>query len=332
MGSYRLDPRVYRPAAGDMFRLEPKGTYAFDVEVESVAFWTAKVCRVYDNGMRQCVAMPAASVAHFVNDLQGEVVVPQGRDPYVNAVAAGDAEFLGKGDDGLAFRAGPMVVKVSTTVPYQPFNPGHQSPAQAARRMADQQAISAAMRRDGVPGILPSKLVVQGDKAFMVKPYVEVGDLDCDQVASVAQSVEYAHDAGWVFRDSFQVGTLPSDGALYHFDTGKAARSTTHRTRHAYDSQESDDISELRRFFRQHGCKYLTAAEKESPVAAFEDAMLLEPDGLTADEKRAHRRLLQQLKDRVDIYARNFPDALDAAPWVGAAAERDFKDTLARFR
>jgi hypothetical protein len=51
------------------------------------------------------VTMPAASVAHFVNDLRGHVYSQHASgDPVIDAVTQGDAEFLGKGDDAARFR------------------------------------------------------------------------------------------------------------------------------------------------------------------------------------------------------------------------------------
>ena len=68
--------------------------------------------------------VPHSALAHFKDDLEGRVRSDKrSGDPDVDAVTSGEAEFLGKGDDGLAFRSRDNVVKVSTVVPYQPLNP-----------------------------------------------------------------------------------------------------------------------------------------------------------------------------------------------------------------
>ena len=118
--------------------------------------------------------MPRASVKHFVNDLEGRVQLRPSKRPEIDALIRGTAQLLGKGDDGVAFRVGDKVVKMSTTVPYQPENPGHRSPAEAIERLRKQTLIhNAIVDRLGTSGCLErAEFVRHGDKGFQIKPYV----------------------------------------------------------------------------------------------------------------------------------------------------------------
>jgi hypothetical protein len=260
------------------------------------------------------VWMPRVSVAHFVNDLRGLVYGPPAKDRLVSAVLAGKGELLGRGDDGVVFRVGRHTVKVSTTVPYQPFNPGHKTPREAIARMVRQHEVSEAMRRDGVPGIFPSKLVVHGDKAFLIRPFVNIPSrLTRAQLDAVARSVEIAHSKGWVFRDDLQVGEY--QGRLYHFDTGKAERSTTRETAGEWQSEEASDLQRLKYLFREHGERYLTAAEQENPLVRWEEALAEDPRRMTPEQKKAMRRQIMRLRDQISTFIKNHPGDVRLGLW-----------------
>lgn len=325
----------HRPRVGDVHELEPMNMHPFSVVVTMVAPMAVELAQVFPGeSVEEAVArnyprvvMPPASARHFVNDLRGLVVEPESGDPAVDAVLAGDAGFLGKGDDGLAFRVGDEVVKVSTTVPYQPFNLGHLSPEASIVRAEEQRATAEAMARD-VPGILPSRLVVSGEKAFTVKPYVEIPKRFTEaELAEVARSVELAHDAGWVFGDELQIGLL--DGHVVHFDTGKAHESTTHAKRDDFHSEESLDISALKRFFRDHGGTYLTAREKADPSDEMMDIELMNPGKMTEEERKKVRSRLVRLDFELVAYAKNFPNA---SIWTPEEAKDAVRKQLKRFR
>lgn len=255
------------------------------------------------------VWVPTSSVAHFVNDLRGKVYGKPSGNPAIDAVLRGDAEFLGKGDDGLAFRVGSSVVKVSTTVPYQPFNPWHRTPQQAIDRM-EQQYNLAVRASQSFDGILPMDFVIHGDKAFLVKPYVEIpATLTRKQLDAVAASVEAAHKAGWVFVDDLQVGVW-NDG-LYHFDTGKLEYVGPDKADpDDWNSPAYGDVLSLKRLFSQYGQKYFTEKERESPVLAFREASAVRR-GSTEQERKAQRSALMRARDALLSYAKNFPDADD---------------------
>lgn len=254
------------------------------------------------------VPMPKESFKHFVNDLNGRVDVPQGDDPDVNRVASGEAELLGKGDDGLVFRSGDNVVKVSTTVPYQPFNRGHLTPKGAADRLEQQTATNNAMADDGVPGIMRARLVKQGDKAFQIKPYVEIPEkLTRAQLDEVAESVLAAHAKGWVFNDQIQVGLL--DGKIVHFDTGKASRSKIDpdRPKH-FGTDKENDIERLQHLYSANGERYLTEKEKIDPMKEWDELAGANPATMSEDEKRKHRAAIFRHTVMVGSFLKNHPD------------------------
>jgi hypothetical protein len=252
--------------------------------------------------------MPLASAPHFINDLRGLVWSDApSADPYVNAVLRGEAELLGKGDDGVAFRVGDKAVKVSTVVPYQPTNPGYLSPEASVRRAQEQHATVEAMRHAGVTGLLPERLVVHAHKAFTIKPFVELPErLSPKELAQVARSVESANAAGWAFDDTLQVGRW--DGAVWHFDTGKARRwDPKTEPRYASDGVDSPDVWRLRMLFRDHGAVYLTEEDRRDPsdeAEAIEDA---QPETMSPSERQAMRSRLLKLRARMQKFERAFP-------------------------
>lgn len=213
----------------------------------------------YDRNSTYGPIMPASSVRHFVNDLEGRVELPPSGIPAVDAVTEGRAELLGKGDDGVAFRVGREVVKVSTTVPYQPTNPGHLSPEAAADRMRQQtETHNHLVAVTGGACIDPAVFVQHGQgsdvKGFQIKPYVdsvpEGVRLSREQLDALQDCLITIHQAGYAINDQIQVGLGP-DGRLRMFDVGKAAPlSTDERWR---KDEIQTDINNLSYLYRQHG-------------------------------------------------------------------------------
>lgn len=193
--------------------------------------------------------MPKASVKHFANDLAGKVEAPPSGNPDVDAVTSGKAEFLGKGDDGLAFKVGDKVVKVSTTVPYQPENPGHRSPEQAVDMLRRQVEVGNKLADLGVPGIQRSEFVQAGDKGFQVKPWVEIPEkFTREQLTAIQDSLIAMHKAGYSLNDAVQAG-LDADGKPVLFDVGKAAPSTGA----GYNSSIESDFDRLKMLYQDSG-------------------------------------------------------------------------------
>lgn len=217
------------------------GLHAFELHVEPEGAGKVRVRQSKDGAG---VSMPKASFKHFVNDLRGKVDVPKHPNSVaINAVRDGKAKLLGKGDDGLAFKVGNAVVKVSTTVPYQPFNSGHRTPREAAEMLRSQVEIGNKIADAGAP-VLRSRYQAHGDKGFQIKPYVEIPEkLSKEQFAEVAAGLERMHEAGYAMNDDIQAGL--HDGRIVFYDTGKAAKAT--------EATKQRDRERLEHLAQQHG-------------------------------------------------------------------------------
>jgi len=304
----------YVPQVGDRHAIEAANMFPFDALVVAVKGDVATVAQASPGKppWNMSVGMPIEAVSHFVNDLRGHVYGRPANDPVIDAIIRGDAQFLGKGDDGLAFRIdtskGALVAKVSTTVPFQPFNGGHRTPTQAISRLAAQHQASQAMAEAGVPGILPAWFAQHGDKGFIIKPYVEVPErLTRSQLDEVAASVEAAHKAGWVFHDALQVGLW--DDRVYHFDTGKVEHvgvgKRSDPEEHWSDAQ--DDIGRLKRLFEQNGERYLTVAEQNNPIKEFEALYGVSTIGMTPEDRKKYWRIALRLGMKIESFLHNHP-------------------------
>lgn len=197
--------------------------------------------------------MPVEAVRHFVNDQQGIVHGPPSSNKHIRAVLDQKAEFLGKGDDGLAFRDGNKVVKVSTTVPYVPENPGHLSPEAAASRLEQQTEVSEHLRRAGVPGILPTEFIRHGDKGYAIRDHVEIPErFTKEQLDQLQDSLLAMHEAGFTMNDQPQAGLLGD--RPYWFDIGKASGFDKQKADQAgiYDPRRSD-FENLARLYEDNG-------------------------------------------------------------------------------
>jgi hypothetical protein len=202
--------------------------------------------------------MPAESVKHFVNDLAGRVDLPKHGRADIDAVVTGKAKFLGKGDDGLAFKVGDKVVKVSTTVPFVPENPGHRTPEAAADMLRRQVEVGNHLASKGI-AVQRSEYVRHGDKGFQIKPYVEIPEkLTRAQLDAAQEIVQAMHAEGYTLNDTVQVG-LDKKGDVIMFDVGKAAQS-----RGKHDLQ--DDYSALHNLYYQHGEKFVRLGRTDGEI------------------------------------------------------------------
>lgn len=197
--------------------------------------------------------MPKESLKHFLNDQAGKVELPPSGNPVIDAVTSGKAKFLGKGDDGLAFRVGDRVVKVSTTVPYQPENPGHRSPAQAIAKLREQVEVGNRLADLGVAGIQRSQFAEHGDKGFQIKPWVEIPEkFTREQLDKIQGTLIGMHKHGYALHDDVQAG-LDSKGAPVMFDVGKAEKRDTARDNDPIYSDIRSDMDNMRRLYEAHG-------------------------------------------------------------------------------
>lgn len=231
--------------------------------------------------------MPAESAKHFVNDLSGKVdVPPDSGNPTVDAVASGKGEILGKGDDGVVFGVGDKVAKVSTTVPFQPFNSWHRSPGQAADMLVAQADVNNRLADLGIPGVMRQEVVRHGDKAFAVRDRLEMPDrLTPEQLSKVRHTIDRIHDAGYVVGDDIQVGLKNGEPILY--DLGKAQKS-----RHHDDYQ--DDSDRFERFAEKMGGEALPLKKHaEKALADSKDSSGFMPEDEEAAYESRLRRGLQ---------------------------------------
>lgn len=168
------------------------------------------------------VPVPRESLAHIESDLR-RVVPPDmtegSGNEAVDTVIRGEGELLGKGDDGIVWRVGDQVVKMSTVVPYQPLNRGYRTPEEA-EAMLKAQTERAAELAD-IEGIVVPEFVSWGGKGFQVRPYYELPETWTDEEKrSVQRAVETMWDRGLGLRDEVQVGRGAGGPVL--FDIGKA--------------------------------------------------------------------------------------------------------------
>lgn len=203
------------------------------------------------------VKVPVDVFGQYRDDLEVRVrVSPTSGDPAVDALARGEGVYLGKGDDGIVFRVGDEAVKVSTVVPYVPFNYRPDITVESSvARLEEQTRLSEQMRVEGVPGILESRFVRHEQKGFAVRPYVEmVGELGLEDLDRIQRQMLAMHARGYALRDQVQVGTR--DGEFYFFDTGKAASISGRSEPSRRDSLDCD-LDNLRRLYRDNGCEYV---------------------------------------------------------------------------
>lgn len=220
----------------------------------------------YAGGDQAHTVMPKESAKHFVNDLSGKVDLPaDSGHPVVDALARGEGEHLGKGQDGVAFKVGDKVAKMSTTVPFQPFNPGHRTPEEAKQHIKKAVDVNNKLHEKGIPGLLKNEYVEHGDKAFAIRDHLEMPDkLTPEQLRSVRHTVDRMHEEGYVVGDQIQVGL--KDGKPYLFDLGNAQK--------ARDEQDyEDDSGHFERFAKSMGGEALplgrpAKARHESAVQA----------------------------------------------------------------
>lgn len=202
--------------------------------------------------------MPRESVKHFVNDLAGKVDLPKSGNAAIDSVIDGKATLLGKGDDGIAFKVGDQVVKVSTTVPFQPMNPGHRSPEQAADMLRAQVETGNKLADEGIPA-LRSTFVKHGDKGFQIKPHVDIPEKwTRAQLDTIQDAVHEMHAKGYAMNDDIQAGLV--DGKIVFYDTGKVAEAKGS----GIYSETSEDLNRLRRLYEGSGEKFVNKKDPES--------------------------------------------------------------------
>jgi len=170
--------------------------------------------------------MKPDAVKHFSDDLNQRVDVPQHPSHQgINAIREGRAQFLGKGDDGLAFATGDgKVTKVSTSVPYNlAYFREHEHAIADARRQAEltNQAIA-----DGHDVLLPQEFTQHGEKGFTTMQQLDLdAELSREQIIDYRNKMRALTESGWRIGDDVQTG-VDDQGNIRIYDTGKLTRTT----------------------------------------------------------------------------------------------------------
>lgn len=263
-------------AVGTVLTLPPgvlERDQAVQFTVQGTKDGKVAIAQTWDGKEGPSIVMPAASLRHFVNDLSGKVDLPAtSENTLVNDVINGKGTLLGKGDDGVVFQVGDHVVKMSTTVPYQPMNPGHRTPEAASDMLEKQVEVGNKLYEAGVPGIQRSEFVRHGDKGFQIKPWVEIPEtLTREQLESARDSVLAMHQHGYALNDSVQVG-IDAQGKTLLFDIGKAAplRAGVESigTYRGLPLDVAHDLDSLAWLYHENGAKFVptigTAAERSA--------------------------------------------------------------------
>lgn len=228
------------------------GMHPFNIHVGPVRDGKVKISS-HEGGYGN--EIPAESLRPMLDDMHGHVNVPESGNKHIEAVRTGKATLLGKGDDGVAYKHGDTVVKVSTTVPYQPFNPGHRTPEQASEMLRKQVETGNKLADLGVPA-LRSTFVAHGGRGFQIKPHVHIPEhLTRAQLDEIQASIHKMHEHGYALNDDIQVGI--HDGKLVMFDTGKAAPAKGE----GLYGDKNGDIDRLAGLYRKHGEKFVNTRD-----------------------------------------------------------------------
>ena len=223
-------PEALKPLAGSKSKGPRVGDIVEAIGVGDTGHFPIKVMGV-ENGKVMigephhtipAKGIPVDQWDSWVGDVTGKIKVPSGSDhKAVEAIANGKAELLGRGDDGVVFRAGDKAVKVSTQPGLIPTNPGLKTPEQSIEQLRTQTETANAMHKAGVPGVLPAEFVTHGGKGFQIRPYVEIPkSLTDSQLKKVETALAAMHAKGFSLNDDVQVGIYKGEPVF--FDVGKA--------------------------------------------------------------------------------------------------------------
>ena len=306
---------VVQAKPGEKMQMHGKDYHA---EVDKVEDGKAHVVQVFHDGRGSAVKMPVESVQGFHDDLNGIVRGPaHAPHPAIQDVLDEKAEFLGKGDDGMAFRAGDKVVKVSTGVPFQPMNHGHLTPKAAANRLVHQANVSEHLRKLGVPGLLPMKTYRHGDKSFQVRDHVEIPrKLTKEQLDDAKETMLAMHKHGYSLNDDVQVGVKDGKGVLY--DTGKASPMKNPSDNSIYSPKRAD-LERLDRLYAEHG--HAPARGTKGPFDQMKDQAFADYDAWAKDKIAKGGATMQKAGGPfIGPKGGMWADAKHTAHWVASQA------------
>jgi hypothetical protein len=207
-----------------------------------------KVLLRYMDSARQ-TSIPLQSISQFVQDMTADFSeMNLAQIPHIDAIIKGKAKFLGKGMDGMVFKSLGDTVKVSTTVPFHPDQQTHRTPEQARRHT--KKEFDLHRRLAHIPCILPVEYVEWADRAWMIKPYLDLRDdknITEKEFEMLERCIEAIHAEGVAVGDMLQYGR-GKDGQIYLLDLGQS------RTPTKWDYK--DDISALQRVADKRGFSF----------------------------------------------------------------------------
>ncbi len=250
------EPRIGH-TAGDTFTLPRYVGYGDDRKVEGEHTFTVgdhdghSVTVKSDTGGEY--TMKRDAVKHFADDLNQRVDVPEHPTSNgINLIREGRAQFLGKGDDGMAFDTGDgQVHKVTTSVPYNlAYFRDHRDAIRDAERQVwlNNQAIE-----QGHDLLVPQQFIEHGEKGFTILPKLDLNaDLTREQILAYREKMQAFHDAGWEVNDQVQTG-VDAQGNIKIFDTGKLAKRDMSEDRSSMDEDHWNQLGHPGTLLRKHG-------------------------------------------------------------------------------
>lgn len=216
----------------------------------------------------------------LLDDLSGKIRLPgPSGNPSIDRVATGQAKFLGRGNDGLAFDTGDgNVVKVSSQFFFH-WMQGSREPQEAVEHTRKGYEIGTKLRQAGVPGIVPQEYFEHGGRSFLTMPKLDTSaTITPEHVEQVRQTVKGMLDAGYGLNDEIQVG-IGQDGRAYVFDLGQADKIEGR-------DRWQDNADAFRTFAQKNGVQDARLEPESIPAAEKFDNLLFESQKTVEEMER----------------------------------------------
>lgn len=204
----------------------------------------------------------------FLSDLRGEIPQsPTSGNEILDAAIAGKAQYLGRGQGGIAFDAGDRIIKAASIVPYH-WNHGLRTQDQANAKLQSEIDIVNELQAAGMPNLMPLTPVMHEGRLFAIREKVSLDGLDQQAIDDAGAALEKMHAAGYIMQDQVQIG-MGNDGKVRFFDVGEAKKADTNSIFALQDQR--DDHSSLSRVAEKAGLKHISP-ESRNPVPKWEAA------------------------------------------------------------
>lgn len=232
--------------------------------------------------------MSPETFEEWARDMRGRPLegAPRSGDRVVEAVRTGRAELLGKGFEGIVFRVGAEVAKVSTVAPYHPLQ-GVRTSREAREMLRRNHATVEDLIARGVPGLQRTRLVEHGGKTILVKPYVEIPKrFTREQLLEGKRILIAIHEAGFAIHDEPQLGL--ENGRVVMFDVGFIGPSQNKR-------QFQDERDEYAALCRKSG---VDCADPQNPGPFFKLDLASAGSALAKGDEVKARNILRRSFER----------------------------------